>query len=58
MLQIGKKPGYCGVALYTKQKPMNVQYGLNNSEFDDEGRLITAEYPNFYLLNVCKLFKF
>ncbi|XP_034190033.1 recombination repair protein 1 isoform X2 [Osmia lignaria lignaria] len=47
-----KKPGYCGVALYTKQKPMNVEYGLNNSEFDDEGRMITAEYPNFYLLNV------
>ncbi|XP_076398274.1 recombination repair protein 1 isoform X2 [Megachile rotundata] len=47
-----KKAGYCGVALYTKQKPIDIQYGLKNSEFDDEGRLITAEYPNFYFLNV------
>ncbi|CAL7943267.1 unnamed protein product [Xylocopa violacea] len=47
-----KKSGYCGVALYTKQKPIDIKYGLNNSEFDDEGRLITAEYPNFYFINV------
>ncbi|XP_014611761.1 PREDICTED: exodeoxyribonuclease [Polistes canadensis] len=47
-----KKAGYCGVALYTKEKPINVKYGLNNSKLDEEGRLITAEYPNFFLLNV------
>ncbi|KAF7389168.1 hypothetical protein HZH66_010305 [Vespula vulgaris] len=47
-----KKAGYCGVALYTKEKPINIKYGLNNSKFDEEGRLITAEYPNFFLLNV------
>lgn len=47
-----KKSGYCGVALYTKQKPIEVKYGLDNSEFDDEGRLITAEYPEFFLINV------
>lgn len=47
-----KKPGYCGIALYSKQKPIDIQYGLKNSELDSEGRLITAEYPNFYLLNV------
>ncbi|XP_061937000.1 exodeoxyribonuclease isoform X3 [Apis cerana] len=47
-----KKSGYCGVALFTKEKPIDVKYGLNNSEFDNEGRLITAEYLNFYLINV------
>lgn len=47
-----KKPGYCGVALYTKQKPINVKYGLNNAKFDEEGRLIMAEYPNFFFINV------
>ncbi|KOX77974.1 Recombination repair protein 1 [Melipona quadrifasciata] len=46
-----KKRGYSGVALYTKEKPINIKYGLDNAEFDNEGRLITAEYPNFYLLN-------
>ncbi|CAK9802317.1 Recombination repair protein 1 [Anthophora quadrimaculata] len=46
------KPGYCGVALYSKEKPISIQYGLDNSEFDNEGRLITAEYPKFYLINV------
>ncbi|CAK9817041.1 Recombination repair protein 1 [Anthophora plagiata] len=46
------KPGYCGVALYSKEKPLSVQYGLDDSEFDNEGRLITAEYPKFYLINV------
>lgn len=47
-----KKSGYSGVALYSKEKPIEVKYGLNNSEFDDEGRLITAEYPEFFLVNV------
>lgn len=47
-----KKPGYCGVALYTKQKPIDVKYGIDNPVFDSEGRLITAEYPDFYLINV------
>ncbi|KAI4501415.1 hypothetical protein M0802_003292 [Mischocyttarus mexicanus] len=52
ILTTGKKAGYCGVALYTKEKPINVKYGLNNSKLDEEGRLITAEYPNLFLLNV------
>ncbi|XP_076175194.1 recombination repair protein 1 isoform X2 [Ptiloglossa arizonensis] len=47
-----KKPGYCGVALYSKEKPIDIKYGLNNSEFDNEGRLIMAEYPKFYLIGV------
>jgi len=47
-----KKSGYCGMALLSKKEPLNISYGLSDSEFDDEGRLITAEYDNFYLLNV------
>jgi len=47
-----KKPGYCGVALYSKVKPIEVKYGLPNSGCNDEGRCITAEYEKFYLINV------
>ncbi|XP_076281715.1 uncharacterized protein LOC143209655 isoform X1 [Lasioglossum baleicum] len=48
----GKKPGYCGLALYSKEKPIEVKYGLDDKEFDSEGRLITAEYPDFFFINV------
>lgn len=51
---IGKKPGYCGAALLCKEKPISVKYGLN-SDFDSEGRMITAEFPEFFVINVCKL---
>ncbi|KZC09563.1 Recombination repair protein 1 [Dufourea novaeangliae] len=47
-----KKPGYCGVALYSKEKPVDVKYGLSDPEFDDEGRLIIAEYQKFFFINV------
>ncbi|XP_068086323.1 DNA repair nuclease APEX1 isoform X2 [Anabrus simplex] len=47
----GEKEGYAGVALYSKEKPLNVKYGIGNKEFDSEGRLITAEYESFYLVN-------
>ena len=46
--------GYAGLGLYSKEKPMNVTYGLGNEEFDKEGRLMVAEYEKFYLVNVCK----
>jgi len=52
---IGEKSGYCGVALFSKEKPISVKYGLNNSTFDTEGRIIMAEFPEFFLINVCKL---
>ena len=48
-----KKEGYSGVALLSRNKPINVDLGLKmdkSEEFDDEGRLITAEYENFYLV--------
>ncbi|XP_011350353.1 uncharacterized protein LOC105286822 isoform X2 [Ooceraea biroi] len=47
-----KKPGYCGVALFCKEKPVTIKYGLNNASFDSEGRIITAEFSEFFLVNV------
>ncbi|KAL7287978.1 hypothetical protein TKK_0018034 [Trichogramma kaykai] len=47
-----KKAGYCGLALYSKKEPIKVSNGLKNPEFDIEGRLITAEFDTFYLINV------
>ncbi|XP_064542133.1 recombination repair protein 1-like isoform X1 [Drosophila montana] len=44
--------GYAGVAIYSKIMPINVEYGIGNQEFDDVGRMITAEYEKFYLINV------
>ncbi|KAI5636630.1 endonuclease/Exonuclease/phosphatase family domain-containing protein [Phthorimaea operculella] len=44
------KDGYAGVGLYTTRLAMNVQYGLGDKDLDDEGRIITAEYEQFYLI--------
>lgn len=44
------KDGYAGVGIYTTRLAMNVTYGLQNEEFDNEGRIITAEYEQFYLI--------
>lgn len=44
------RKGYSGVALYTKVKPIDVKLGFGIQEFDDEGRIIVAEYQNFYLI--------
>ena len=44
--------GYAGVAIYSKIMPINVEYGIGNKEFDDSGRVITAEYEKFFLINV------
>lgn len=50
----GAKEGYAGVGLYSKTKPLKVKYGLSKAEYDSEGRLITAEYDDFYVVAVCK----
>ena len=42
------RKGYSGVAVFTKQKPLNVHYGLNEHKYDDEGRVITLEFDEFY----------
>ncbi|XP_011209094.3 recombination repair protein 1 [Bactrocera dorsalis] len=44
--------GYAGVAIYSKIMPINVVYGIDNEEFDGAGRMITAEYEKFFLINV------
>lgn len=46
------KKGYSGTAIFTKEFPLNVTYGIGIDEHDHEGRVITAEYPSFYLVNV------
>ena len=46
------KKGYSGVAVYTKDKPLKVEYGIGIKKFDDEGRIIIAYYKDFVLLNV------
>ena len=45
-----QKKGYSGVAVFTKDKPLNVTYGIGIEEHDNEGRVITAEYEDFYLI--------
>lgn len=46
------KKGYSGVAIYTKNKPLNVFYGMGIEMHDQEGRMITLEYDNFYFVGV------
>jgi exodeoxyribonuclease III len=46
------KKGYSGVALYSRIEPLSVIYGMGIKEFDEEGRLIGAEYDDFWLLNI------
>ncbi|WP_408069726.1 exodeoxyribonuclease III [Butyrivibrio sp. JL13D10] len=47
-----EKKGYSGTALFTKEEPLNVTYGMGIEEHDHEGRIITAEYPDYYLITV------
>ena len=47
-----QKRGYSGVALLTKLKPNNVQYGIGNSLFDDEGRILRADFDTFSILSM------
>lgn len=45
-----EKKGYSGTAIFAKQKPIAVNYGLGVESLDNEGRLITLEYESFYLI--------
>ncbi|MCH5300607.1 MAG: exodeoxyribonuclease III [Ruminococcus sp.] len=45
-----EKKGYSGTAVFTKHEPLSVAYGIDN-DYMDEGRVITLEYENFYLVN-------
>ncbi|HEY8402402.1 MAG TPA: exodeoxyribonuclease III [Cytophagaceae bacterium] len=46
------RKGYSGTAILTRQAPLNVTCDMNMEEHDQEGRVITAEYEHFYLINV------
>ena len=47
-----EKKGYSGTAIFSKNAPLNVTFGIGIEEHDKEGRVITAEYENFYLVTV------
>lgn len=47
-----EKKGYSGTALFTRQEPLKVTYGMGIEQHDKEGRLITAEFPEFYVVTV------
>ena len=47
-----EKKGYSGTAVFSKSEPISVSYGLDIEEHDTEGRVITLEYEDFYLVNV------
>ena len=46
-----EKKGYSGTMIYSKIEPLSIKYGIGIEEFDSEGRIITLEYDNFYLVN-------
>ena len=47
-----QKKGYSGTAILTRPRPISVSCGVNIAEHDNEGRVLTAEYPDFFLVNV------
>ncbi|MBO4465394.1 MAG: exodeoxyribonuclease III [Bacteroidales bacterium] len=46
------KPGYSGTVIYTRVHPLNVSYGIGVDEHDHEGRAVTLEFDDYYLVNV------
>lgn len=47
-----EKKGYSGTAIFSKEKPINVTYGIGKEEHDKEGRVITLEFERFYMVNI------
>ena len=47
-----EKKGYSGTAIFTKIKPLSVKFGIGIEEHDKEGRVITLEFKNFYMVNI------
>lgn len=47
-----EKKGYSGTAIFTKKKPLTVTYGIGIEEHDKEGRVITLEFKNYYLVTI------
>ena len=46
------KKGYSGTAIFTKEKPINMSYGIGIPEHDNEGRVITLEFEKFYMIDI------
>lgn len=51
-LNSAEKKGYSGTAVFSKKEPLNVNYGIEIEEHGHEGRVITLEFPAFFLVNV------
>jgi exodeoxyribonuclease-3 len=49
---VALKKGYAGTAIFTRQRPLSVSKGIGRLEHDGEGRVLTAEYKDFFLVNV------
>ena len=47
-----EKKGYSGTAIFSKEKPVKVTYGIGKEEHDKEGRVITLEFEKFYMVNI------
>ncbi len=47
-----EKKGYSGTAIFTRKKPINVIYGIGKEEHDKEGRVITLEFENYYIVTI------
>ena len=47
-----EKAGYSGVAIFSKETPLEIQLGIGKKEHDNEGRVIALEYPKYFLINV------
>ncbi len=47
-----ERKGYSGVAFYSRIEPIAVHYGIGDAEFDSEGRVLTLEFKNYYLINI------
>ena len=51
-LNPAEKKGYSGTAIFTRKEPVSVAYGISEEEFNHEGRVITLESPDFYMITV------
>ncbi|CAN5814607.1 exodeoxyribonuclease III [soil metagenome] len=47
-----QKAGYSGTAIFSKKEPLEVRHGIGHDSHDTEGRVLTAEYPEYYVVNV------
>lgn len=52
VINSAEKRGYSGTAVFSKIQPLSIAYGIKNSTYDTEGRVITMEFENFFLVNV------